>query len=125
MLASDSFKDRLEADCSRPDREIDQHGVYTTAEIVDIIEGVARHFDKAVEDITIAKCGNNSKNLARWVAMKLSQDVGGVKLTEIARHFNVGHYSTVSQTIGRLNRLMDTEAALAERFNVLSQDLTP
>ncbi len=31
---------------------------------------------------------------------------------------------TVSQTIGRLNKLMKEDAGLAKEFNVLSQDLT-
>ncbi len=57
--------------------------------------------------------------------MKLCQEVGGAKLTEIAKVFNVGHYSTVSQTIGRLNLLMYKDSRVAGEFNVLSQDLTP
>ncbi|MCP4490568.1 MAG: hypothetical protein GY820_25120 [Gammaproteobacteria bacterium] len=56
--------------------------------------------------------------------MKLCQQCGEAKLTDIASEFHVGHYSTVSQTIGRLNKLMKEDAGLAKEFNMLSQDLT-
>ena len=59
------------------------------------------------------------------MAMKLCQQIGGAKLTDIALLFNVGHYSTVSQTIGPLNKVLETDVELVECFNVLSQDLTP
>ncbi|MCP4487464.1 MAG: hypothetical protein GY820_09135 [Gammaproteobacteria bacterium] len=49
---------------------------------------------------------------------------GQAKLTDIAREFHAGHYSTVSQTIGRLNKLMREDAGLAKEFNMLSQYLT-
>ncbi len=65
------------------------------------------------------------KNIPWWIAMKLCQEVGGAKLTEIAKVFNVGHYATVSQTIGRLNGLMDEDDEVVGGFNMLSQDLTP
>ncbi len=57
--------------------------------------------------------------------MKLCQQTGGPKLTEIALAFNVGHYSAISQTIGRLNKMLETDVELADCFNMLSQDLTP
>jgi hypothetical protein len=57
--------------------------------------------------------------------MKLCQDAVGAKLMGIARVFQVGHYSTVSQMIGRLNRLVSVDPELEKEFNVLSQDLPP
>ena len=57
--------------------------------------------------------------------MKLCQEVGSAKLTEIAEVFEVGHYSTVSQTIGRLNRLKNEDRQYEVDYKLLSQDLTP
>ena len=57
--------------------------------------------------------------------MKLCQEFGSARLTELADVFQVGHYSTVSQTIGRLNLLMQENIEVGESYNVLSQDLTP
>ena len=57
--------------------------------------------------------------------MKLCQEVDGATLSDIAKEFRVGHYSTVSQTISRLNRQLNEDARTIQTFNVLSQDLTP
>ena len=57
--------------------------------------------------------------------MKLCQEVGSAKLTEIAQLFNVGHYATVSKAICRLNQLMGENREYQKDFYVLSQDLTP
>ncbi|MCP4491064.1 MAG: hypothetical protein GY820_27675 [Gammaproteobacteria bacterium] len=35
--------------------------------------------------------GQGRRNLPRWVAMKLCQQCGEAKLTDIAREFHVGH----------------------------------
>jgi putative transposase len=56
--------------------------------------------------------------------MKLCQQCGEARLLDMAEVFHVGHYSTVSQTIGRLNKLLLEDDKLAMEFNVLSQDLT-
>ncbi len=63
--------------------------------------------------------------MARWVAMYLNQEVCGGTLPNIAKEFNAGHYSTVSQTIRRLKVQMVDDKKLRRRFNMLSQDLTP
>ncbi len=55
--------------------------------------------------------------------MKLCQELGSEKLVDIAEPFNVGHCSTVSQTIGRLNRLLLEDKAIRQVYNILSQDL--
>ena len=49
--------------------------------------------------------------------MKLCQEYGEAKLHDIAKVFHVGHYSTVSKTIGRLNRLVSEDVELAKVFN--------
>ena len=46
-------------------------------------------------------------------------------MPNIAKEFNVGHYSTVSQTIRRLKEQMVDDKKLRKRVNKLSQDLTP
>ncbi|MCP4274464.1 MAG: hypothetical protein GY781_21270, partial [Gammaproteobacteria bacterium] len=85
-----------------------------------IIKYVAQYYQ--IEEIGLIETSRSQgrRNLPRWVAMKLCQQCGEVKLTDIAREFHVGHYSTVSQTIGRLNKLMKEDAGLAKEFNMLS-----
>ena len=64
------------------------------------------------------------KQVPRWIAMKLCQEKSSAKLKDIATLFMVGHYSTVSQTVARLNFLLQSDQATQVDFNVLSQDLT-
>jgi chromosomal replication initiation ATPase DnaA len=100
-------------------------GVKDPVSMRKIIGSVAEFYGQTAKDIQKARRGKGIKNTARWVAMNLCQEVGGARLTDIANAFHVGHYSTVSQTIGRLNRLMEIDRQVVRDFNVLSQDLTP
>jgi len=51
--------------------------------------------------------------------------LGAAKLSDIAKVFQVEHYSTVSQTIGRPHRQLKGGARARMIYNMLSQDLTP
>ena len=90
-----------------------------------IVSTVSEYYELPVEAIRVATRGRGVKSVPRWVAMKLCQEIGGAKLSELAVEFNVGHYSTISQTIGRLNRLMLEAPGIAADYKLLSQDLTP
>jgi putative transposase len=107
------------------DSEVDKRGLKQPVPLLQIVDAVASYYDLSASELCKTKRGRGVKNIPRWVAMKLCQDVGGAKLAEIAKVFQVGHYSTVSQTIGRLNRLASEDRELEKEFNVLSQDLTP
>ena len=104
---------------------MDPCSVGDTRRLLQIVKEVAAYYEISSNDVLTAKRGRAEKNVPRWIAIKLCQDVGGAKLTEIADLFNVSHYSTVSQTIGRLNRLMQVERDVAKVVYMLSQDLTP
>lgn len=57
--------------------------------------------------------------------MKLCQEVGGARLSDIAKEFQIDHYLAVSQTISRLNGQLKDDSGIRQIFNVLSPDLTP
>jgi putative transposase len=105
------------------DKETDQKGLNQPVKKSAIISKVAAYYQIPEKQITHAKRGKGEKNLPRWIAMKLCQELGSAKLTEIATRFQLAHYSTVSQTIGRLNRLMLEDNDIKVIFNKLSQDL--
>jgi hypothetical protein len=125
ILGGKSFKEYAHGQSQSLGIEIDKKGLKHPVDLVKIVSSVAANYNLSVKDICVAKRGNGEKNIPRWIAMKLCQEVGGAKLTEIAEVFNVGHYSTVSQTIRRLNLLMQEDIGVVAEFNVLSQDLTP
>ena len=72
----------------------------------DVISYIAKHFSVEVDDIVMAKKGRKEKNLPRWFAIKLCQELTGLNLRALADIFNVKHYSAISKTVGRLNALM-------------------
>ena len=124
VLGGKSFKEYAHGKSQSLGVEIDKKGLKQPVDLLKIVSSVADNYNLPAEDICVAKRGSRVKNIPRWIAMKLCQEVGGAKLTEIAEVFNVGHYSTVSQTIGRLNLLMQEDAEVVDDFNRLSQDLT-
>ncbi|MFK5950130.1 MAG: transposase [Methylococcales bacterium] len=125
ILGDKSFKEFAFGQSQSLDVEIDKKGLKQPVSLKKIVATVAVKFIISEQEIYVAKRGRGVKNVPRWIAMKLCQQLGGAKLIEIAKVFNIGHYSTVSQTIGRLNILMLEDSEIASDFNMLSQDLTP
>jgi hypothetical protein len=67
-----------------------------------IVASVARRFAVTPVSILQAARGPGSKNIPRWVAMHLCQELGAVTLQVIASRFGLQRYGTVSTTIGKL-----------------------
>jgi len=106
-------------------KEIKKSGVVVPIKISRIVEQVAHYFELDEEAVYVAQKGPGAKNIARWIAMKLSQDYSGKTLTELGKAFGVGHYCTVSQTISRLLRLIEKDKRVASDLSTISKDLTP
>lgn len=124
VIGGDKFKKAMEQKLSDKNPEISQRQLQSPVAMPVIISAVADYYQIAINDILQTRRGKGTRNLPRWIAMKLCQEVGSARLTDIATQFNVGHYSTVSQTIGRLNHLMQGDEEVVNNFNMLSQDLT-
>lgn len=125
VWGSRSFKEQAYTHAQSLALEIDKKGLKEPVQLFQIFSRVSEYYELPVEAIQVAKRGQGAKSVPRWMAMKLCQEIGGAKLSELAVEFNVGHYSTISQTIGRLNRLMTDEPRIAAEYKMLSQDLTP
>ena len=106
------------------DDEVDKKGLKRPVDMLNIIHRVAEYYQVSEADIQHARRGRGGRNIPRAMAMKLCQDLGGARLVEIRDLFNISHYSTVSQTISRLNKLMAKGIYLYD-YNMLCQDLTP
>jgi len=124
MRGDKLFREAAQKKSKSLGREIDKKGLKHPVPLPQLIKAVANHYQVTVADIKRAKRGKGNRNIPRWIAMKLCQEVGSAKLTEIAVLFNVGHYATVSQTIGRLNHLIGESNQYKNEYNMLSQDLT-
>ena len=124
VLGSQAFAETVKSKVQTLDREIDRRGLERPVAMKTIRQAVALFYGITERELVTTKRGKGKKNIPHWVAMKLCQDLGSARLREIAKDFNVGHYSTVSQTVGRLNRLMAEDRAIDKNYKVLSQDLT-
>lgn len=69
-----------------------------------VVSVVADTFEVTGKSIVQAARGPGSKNVPRWVAMYLCQEVGGITLQVIAENFGLQRYGTVSTTIGKLKQ---------------------
>jgi len=70
----------------------------------DIISAVAKQFKVTEESIYTAARGPGSKNVPRWVAMYLCQELSASTLQAIAKLFKLKRYGTVSTTVGKLKK---------------------
>ncbi|MEX0617727.1 MAG: helix-turn-helix domain-containing protein [Pseudohongiellaceae bacterium] len=90
----------------------------------EIISAVAAQFKVTESSIYQAARGPGSKNVPRWVAMYLCQELSAVTLQSIARLFKLKRYGTVSTTVGKLKKefaeqpkLLATTERLAARLS--------
>ncbi|MGB4247673.1 MAG: helix-turn-helix domain-containing protein [Pseudohongiellaceae bacterium] len=92
----------------------------------DIITAVAKQFKVTEESIYTAARGPGSKNVPRWVAMYLCQELSAVTLQAIAKLFKLKRYGTVSTTVGKLKKEFvenpKTQAATSKLLKGLSKE---
>lgn len=90
----------------------------------DIISTVAKQFKVSEESIYTAARGPGSKNVPRWVAMYLCQELSAVTLQAIAKLFKLKRYGTVSTTVGKLKKEFLEDPKLLSSTNKLMKSLS-
>ena len=90
----------------------------------DIISAVAKQFKVSEESIYTAARGPGSKNVPRWVAMYLCQELSAVTLQAIAKLFKLKRYGTVSTTVGKLKKEFLEDPKLLSTTNKLMKSLS-
>lgn len=90
-----------------------------------VVSEVARQYKVSEKSIYQAARGPGSKNLPRWTAMYLCQEVSGVTLQEIAKRFGLKRYGTVSTTIGKLKQEFDESPKSLSTVKKLRAQLAP
>lgn len=87
-----------------------------------IISAVAKQFKVSEASIYKAARGPGSKNVPRWVAMYLCQELSAVTLQAIAKLFRLKRYGTVSTTVGKLKQeFLDDPKTLAVTERLAAQ----
>lgn len=127
VLGDEKFRQKMKRKSS-PDTP---RGVSRGAEarrrpgIREVVAVVAKQFKVSEESIYRAARGPGSKNVPRWVAMYLCQEVSAVTLQTIAQRFGLKRYGTVSTTIGKLKQEMREDARMASSVEKLNKKLHP
>jgi putative transposase len=88
-----------------------------------IVSSVADTFNVSGNSILRAARGPGTKNVPRWVAMYLCQEIGGITLQKIASRFGLQRYGTVSTTIGKLRGEFEENPPLASQVLRIRQQL--
>jgi len=89
-----------------------------------IISAVAKEFKVSEASIYKAARGPGSKNVPRWVAMYLCQELSAVTLQSIAKLFKLKRYGTVSTTVGKLKNEFATDKKLVASTEKLTKRLS-
>lgn len=89
-----------------------------------IIKEVARQFKVSESSIYNAARGPGSKNVPRWVAMYLCQELSAVTLQSIAKLFKLKRYGTVSTTVGKLKKEFEEDPKLLATTERLAKKLS-
>ncbi len=89
-----------------------------------IVGAVARQFHVDENSIYNAARGPGSKNVPRWVAMYLCQELSAVTLQSIARMFKLKRYGTVSTTVGKLKKEFEKDPKLQKNTEKLMKQLS-
>lgn len=89
-----------------------------------IISAVAKQFKVSEESIYKAARGPGSKNVPRWVAMYLCQELSAVTLQAIAKLFKLKRYGTVSTTVGKLKKELAEDPKLLAATQKLAKQLS-
>jgi len=90
----------------------------------EIIAAVASQFKVSEASIYKAARGPGSKNVPRWVAMYLCQELSASTLQSIARLFKLKRYGTVSTTVGKLHKEFAEDPKLKSTVEKLGKRLS-
>ena len=83
--------------------------------IEEIAEQVAKTFEVSVDSILRTDRGSMKKNIPRWVAMSLSQEIGGKQLSAIANTFGLKRTGSIPTTVKKLQMLLEKDSSLLRK----------
>ena len=121
VLGGDEFIQNVKEYIAKSDNE--KSVVVQRRSTGDVIAYLAKYFFIDAHDIVTVKKGRKEKNLPRMFAIKLCQDLTGQNLKALAVVFNVQHYSAISQTVCRLNKLIIADDKVNLQFEKLRDSL--
>ncbi len=125
ILGDDRFRKSARAKCSpeKPRGVSRGQSARQRPSMKQVVEAVAKTFKVDEKSIYRASRGPSSKNVPRWVAMHLCQELSSVTLQDIASRFGLKRYGTVSTTVGKLKQELEVDDALQKTVDILKKRL--
>lgn len=117
VLGSDFFIKRVKGNFLTTNSETEFKA--SRYDIDDIIVKVADHFNVTPDALLQSIRGVKGRNMPRSFAIKLCQELTEATLFQIANKFELGHYSSVSKAIGRLNDRLNKDKCINAEFKKL------
>jgi len=112
-LGSDSFRDWAYAQRGTDEAALSKQDIQLFRPSIDeIVNQVAKIFRVSDDSIVRGQQGRGKKNLPRWVAICLSQEIGSKKLTVIADAFGLKRTGSIPTTVKKLRELLENDSKL-------------
>ena len=86
-----------------------------------IIKSTAAIFKEREPDIIESRRGRGNQQLGRTVAMYLCRHVGHIEIKQIAKVFNVSHFSAVTVRLKRFESVLSGNEALQHKLKMLKK----
>ena len=123
VRGSEKFIDNAHLHSNASSKEVSRKRPVVDAQI--ILSLVCREYQCEQQELLIAKRGSGVDNTGRVMAMKLCQEYGSMKLSEIEKLFGIGSDSGVTKAVTRLTKRIAEDDGVGRAYNRLCQDLTP
>jgi len=104
----ESLSGKIEEDAEVPESRLKKRSV----SMDDIVSLVAKAFGVEESSILKSRRGRGRKNIARAVSLYLSRKHAGLPLNQIAAHFGLNHYGSVSGIIKRFENELSVDENL-------------
>ncbi|VAW77521.1 hypothetical protein MNBD_GAMMA12-1485 [hydrothermal vent metagenome] len=125
VMGSGSFKRKLCLNKHFDTLEVpDAKQLLNRPTINTIINQVSLFFGVERQRLTNSHRGRGKKNLPRSIAIALCRNIGGYSLKEIAKNFSVNHYSSISVSIRRLMRALNSNKENLQEYELLKIKLS-
>ncbi len=123
FLGSDEFRNWAYSQRITDDLSISKQVInHLRPSINEIVARVATVFKVTEKSILQSKRGRIPNNVPRWVAMYISQELGSMKLGDIAREFGLKRTGSIPTTITKLRVLLESNFALGRKVNRIMRE---
>jgi putative transposase len=114
ILGDEAFCEQVLGDIREVQEIPDSRSRPRVLDVGDIVAAVAKVLKTDPADILRASSGQRRRNPAREAALYMSRRYAGLSLNEIAEHFGLTHYGSVSSVVSRYRVALQTDPTKAK-----------